>query len=519
MRRIRVLALCCAVLLILSLSAVQAQAPAPQRGGTIRVGITQEIINLDPHVATAFSSFQVMDLVYESLLRLNAKTLEVEPNLATSWSVSADGLEYTFTLRRDATFHDGTTVDASDVKYTIDRILDPATRSPQASFLEPVREITVINPFSVRIALKRPFAPFLSLLTRPSRGIVPVNFEDKVGDARVRTLGSGPYRLAEFGPGSVRLTRYERYWRRDAQGNRLPHADAVIYRVIPDPATLRAAVRAGEVDLIIGFGVDINAARTLDAVPGLKVMSVADLAYSLLGIQHERPPFNDARVKQALALAIDRAQLIQVVYSGRATAAGPLPPTAAEWRPVAASGLPNYRRDAIRARQLLAQAGHPNGVAIKMLPIPTVPEVVQIAQVLKEQLAPAGFNVEIEQVDFATFLSRWRGSQFDTFVSLNSGEIDPDVHLYRHIHSTGSTNVFKFKDSSVDQLLDQGRGTPDIARRQQIYGQLQRQIAEKVPFLFLAYADLFAVARANVNGFTLSSTRSMWPLAETWLAR
>ncbi|MEX0765475.1 MAG: ABC transporter substrate-binding protein, partial [bacterium] len=276
---------------------------------------------------------------------------------------------------------------------------------------------------------------------------------------------------------------------------------------------------AGEVDLIIGFGVDINAARTLDAVPGLKVMSVADLAYSLLGIQHERPPFNDARVKQALALAIDRAQLIQVVYSGRATAAGPLPPTAAEWRPVAASGLPNYRRDATRARQLLAQAGHPNGVAIKMLPIPTVPEVVQIAQVLKEQLAPAGFNVEIEQVDFATFLSRWRGSQFDTFVSLNGGEIDPDVHLYRHIHSTGSTNVFKFKDSSVDQLLDQGRGTPDIARRQQIYGQLQRQIAEKVPFLFLAYADLFAVARANVNGFTLSSTRSMWPLAETWLAR
>lgn len=519
MRPISVLTLCCAALLILSLSAVQAQSPTPQRGGTIRVGITQEIINLDPHVATAFSSFQVMDLVYESLLRLNPRTLEVEPNLATSWSVSADGLEYTFTLRRDATFHDGTTVDASDVKYTIDRILDPATRSPQASFLEPVREVSVVNPFTVRIALKRPFAPFLSLLTWRRSGIVPANFEDKVGDARVRMLGSGPYRLAEFGPGSVRLTRHDRYWRRDAQGNRLPHADAVIYRVIPDAATLRAAVRAGEVDLIIGFGVDITAARTLDAVPGLKVMSVADLAYSLLGIQHERPPFNDVRVKQALALAIDRAQLIQVVYSGRATAAGPLPPTAEEWRPVAASGLPNYRRDANRARQLLAQAGHPNGVSIKMLPIPTVPEVVQMAQVLKEQLAPAGFNVEIEQVDFATFLSRWRGSQFDTFVSLNSGEIDPDVHLYRHIHSTGSTNVFKFKDSAVDQLLDQGRGVTDIARRQQIYGQLQRQIAEKVPFLFLAYADLFAVARANVNGFTLSSTRSMWPLAETWLAR
>lgn len=519
MNRVRVLALCCTVFLVAGLAAVQAQPASPQRGGTIRVGITQEILNLDPHVATAFSSFQVLDLVYESLLRLNPKTLELEPNLATSWSVSRDGLEYTFNLRRDATFHDGTNVDASDVKYTIDRILDPATRSPQASFLEPLREVTIVNPFTVRIALKRPFAPFLSLMTGPSRGIVPVNFELKVGDPRVKMLGSGPYQLAEFGPGSVRLVRYDRYWGKDAQGNRLPYADAVVYRVIPDPATLRAAVRAGEVDMIIGFGVDITAARTLANVPELKIMSVPDLSYSLLGVQHERPPLNDARIRQALALAIDRDQLIQVVYSGRATAAGPIPPTLAEWRPVAASRLPNYRRDAARARQLLAQAGHPNGVSIKMMPIPTVPEVVQIAQVLKEQLAPAGFNVEIEQVDFATFLSRWRGSQFDTFVSLNGGAIDPDVHLYRHIHSSGSTNVFKFKDTAVDQLLDQGRSTPDGARRQQIYGQLQQQIAEKVPFLFLAYADLFAVARANVNGFTLGSTRSMLPLMETWLAR
>jgi len=154
-----------------------------------------------------------------------------------------------------------------------------------------------------------------------------------------------------------------------------------------------------------------------------------------------------------------------------------------------------------------------------MMPIPTVPEAVQLAQVLKEQLAPAGFTVEIEQVDFATFLARWRGSQFDTFVSLNGGAIDPDVHLYRHIHSTGSTNVFKFKDAAIDQLLDQGRSTADPARRQQLYGQLQRAVAEKVPFLFLAYADLFAVARRAVTGFALTPTRSMFPLVETWLSR
>jgi len=517
-RRFRITALGLAVLL-LALTGAQAQAPAPQRGGTIRVGITQEILNLDPHVATAFSSFQVLDLVYESLLRLNPRTLKLEPGLAQSWTVSPSGLEYTFTLRRDVTFHDGSALDASDVKATIDRILDPATRSPQASFLAPISEVTIVNPFVVKVTLKAPTPSFLSLLTVPGRGIVPANFTDKVGDPRVKTLGTGPYMLAEFGPGSVRLTRYERYWRKDAAGNRLPYADAVIYRVIPDAATLRAAVRAGEVDLIIGFGVDITAARALAGVSDLRIMSMPDLSYSLVGINAGKAPFTDVRVRQALSLATDRDQIVQVVYGGRATVGGAIPPTLEEWRPLPARNLPNYRRDPARARQLLQQAGVSVPLAVKMLPIPTVPDAVQMAQVLKEQWAPAGFNVEIEQVDFATFLSRWRGSQFDTFVSLNGGAVDPDTHLYRHIHSTGSTNVFKFKDTAIDQFLDQARATADPVKRVDLYTRLQRAIAEQVPFLFISYADLFAVARIQVNGFVLSSTRSMTPLTEAWLSK
>jgi peptide/nickel transport system substrate-binding protein len=495
-----------------------AQGPRPQTGGTIRVGITQEILNLDPHVATAFSSFQVLDLVYEGLLRLDPRTLRLEPNLAESWTVSPDGTTYTFRLRRDATFHDGSQVDASDVKYTFDRILDPATRSPQASFLEPVREVTVVDPFTVRISLKRPYAPFFALLAGAGRGIVPVNFEDKVGDPRTRALGSGPYRLERFTTSAVRLVRHDRYWRRDGGGNRLPYADAVEYRVIPDPATLRAAVRAGEVELIVGFGVDVTAARALSGVEGLRVQSAPDLAYSLVGINHERPPFGDVRVRQALSLAVDRSAVAQVVYSGRAVPAGPIPPTLEAWQPLPPGRLPFYRPDAARARQLLQQAGH-SRVAFRILPIPTVPEAVQMAQVLREQLAPAGFAVEIEQTDFATFLARWRGSQFDAFLSLNSGFVDPDLHLYRHVHSTGSTNVFRFRDPGVDALLDRGRTTTDPAQRVRVYRELQVQLAEKVPFLFVNYADVFAVSRTSLQGFVLSSTRTMTPLAESWLAR
>ncbi len=502
----------------LAVGPARSQGPRAQAGGVIRVGITQEILNLDPHVATAFSSFQVMDLVYESLLRLDPRTLRLEPNLAETWSVSPDGLVYTFRLRRGATFHDGSQVDATDVKFSIERILDPATRSPQASFLEPVREVAVVDPFTVRVTLKRPYAPFLSILTGPGRGIVPVNFEDKVGDPRTRTLGSGPYRLERFSASAVRLVRHDGYWRRDAGGQRLPYSDAVEFRVIPDPATLRAALRAGEVDLIVGFGVDVNTAQALARVSGIQVQSAPDLAYSLVGIQNERPPFNDLRVRQALSLAVDRAAVARVVYGGRAAVAGPLPPTLQEWQPLPPSRLPLYGYNPERARQLLQQAGQ-GRVALRVMPIPTVPEALQIAQVLREQMAPAGFSVEIEQVDFATFLARWRGSQFDLFVSLNGGFVDPDLHLYRHIHSTGATNVFKFRDATIDALLDQGRATADPSRRVRIYRELQTQIAQKVPFLFVTYADVFAASRTLLQGFVMSSTRSMVPLAESWLAR
>lgn len=514
---VRLVAVTLTIMVLLGAQVATGQM-TPRRGGTIRVGITQEILNLDPHVATAFSSFQVLDVIYESLLRLDPKTLRAEPNLAQSWTVSPDGRTYTFTLRRDATFHDGSQVDASDVKYTIDRILDPATRSPQASFLEPVAEVSIVDPFVVRIVLKRPYASFLSLLTGPGRGIVPVNFVEKVGDPRVRTLGSGPFRLDTFSPNGVRLVRHDRYWRRDGAGNRLPFADGVAYQVVPDAATLRAAVRTGEVHLIIGFGIDVSTVRALEGATGLRTYSAPDLSNSTLGIQNERPPLNDVRVRQAMSMAVNRPQLAQVVYSGRAIPAGPLPPSLAEWNPVPAMRLPNYAYDPRRSRELLTQAGHPRGVTIKMMPIPTVPEAVQMAQVLKEQMAPAGFAVELEQTDFATFLARWRSSQFDTYVSLKAGSPDPDILLYRHIYSSGSTNVFKFKDASIDRLLDQARTALDPRERLRLYGQLQREIAEKVPFIFLLYADLFAVSRSQLQGFVLSSTRSMEPLAEAWLS-
>ncbi|MEW6048606.1 MAG: ABC transporter substrate-binding protein, partial [Bacillota bacterium] len=420
-------------------------------------------------------------------------------------------------LRPGVKFHDGSALTAEDIKYTFDRILDPATKSPRASQLPPIERIEVRGPLQVQFVLKEPFAPFLNLLA--GLAVVPSNFTATVSDPRTQTLGTGPYRLTRFSADTVVLERFADYWKTGQDGKPLPYLDRVTFRVIPDPATLRSALRTGDIDLVVGFGLDATAAAILKRQPGVVVQSVPDLSYSLLGLNTTRGPLADNRVRQAISLAVDRQELVNVVYSGEASIAGPIPPTVSQWNPLPPSELPFYREaDRVSsARQLLQQAGYPQGFTLKVMPIPTVPEALQIAQVVQQQLKRVGIQAEIEQVDFATFLDRWRRSDFDAFVSLNGGSTDPDLHLYRHVFSTGSTNVFKFKDAEVDRLLQEGRVTTDANERVAIYGQLQRRLAETVPFLWLTYPTVYGAWRDRVQGFVLSSTRSLTSLDAVWM--
>lgn len=496
--------------LTLLATGLQVQTQEPKQGGALKVGITQQVLNLDPHVATAFSSFRVMEQIYEGLLRFDNQ-LQLQPALAESWTISPDGREYTFKLRPGVKFHDGTPLTAEDVKYSFERVLNPETSSPQRSRIALIEAMEVLSPTEIKFTLREPFAPFLD--TMPLISIVPRNFEEKVGDPKVNTLGTGPFKLAEFGPDFVRLVRNEAYWE-----DGLPYLDEVIIRQIPDPSTLRSALRTGQLDLIFGFGVDVTTAGSFAGLPDFKVISVPGLNYSLLGIQNARKPFDDVRVRQALSLAIDRQQIAEIVYFGRSAVAGPLPPAVSKWDPLPSSELPNYTRDVETAKALLEEAGATN-LTFKIMPIPTVPETIQIAQVIQAQLKDVGVETEVESVDFATFLQRWRESDFDTFVSLNSGATDPDIHLFRHIHSTGSTNVFKFSDAQVDELLERGRTTTDFEVRKEIYRELQVRIAEQVPFLFLTYPEVFAVMKADVKDFALLPSQSITSLRETWLDR
>jgi len=499
------------VCLIGSFAALGAQESNPVYGGILKVGILQEILNIDPHVATGFASFRVIEQIYEGLVGFDAG-MNLKPILSESWTISPDGTEYVFHLREGVKFHNGRVLTAEDVKYTYERVLNPDTASPQASHLKAISEITVLSPTAIKITLDEPSASFLSTLALIR--IVPEDFPTLVQDPKTETLGTGPFMLKEFGIDFVALEKNNAYWGTDSNGRQLPYLDEVVIQVIPDPTTLMAAIRAGEVDLALGL--DAIMVEILNSAQDLNIIAVPELTYGLMGLNNSREPFTDTRVRQAISLAIDRQEIVDIVYFGEATVGGPLPPSVGEWNPLPASELPNYKQNIAKARQLLVEAGYPDGFSFKLVPVPTVPECVKMAQVIQEQLKDVNIAVEIESADFSTFLNQWRNSDFDAFVSLNGGSTDPDIHLYRHLHSSGGTNQFKYSDHVTDLLLEAGQLATEPSIRRDIYAALQRRLAKQVPFIFTSYANLYAVERNEVKGFVLLSNRTNL-LRETWV--
>ena len=498
---------------ILLTSALLALAPwalaqTPERGGTLQIAADQSPVGLDPQVATAFSTFAVTGNIYEGLIEV-APTLALQPSLATRWTRAANGLSYTFTLRPNVVFHNGQPLTAEDVVYSMDRVKDAKTASPFASRLSLVSDITATGPLEVRFTLTKPFTPFLSELAGIS--IVPAAYVRGGGDLQRRAVGTGPFQFREWVPDThVILERNPRYWRAG-----LPYLDALKFNIVPDASTRQLGLQSGTYHMLPN--VDPSIAATLRNAPNVQLIRSQDLAYSLLGVNTTRKPFDSPLVREALNYAINREQIVQSVYFGDGQPAGPLSPLLRTFAPPASS-FPCYSANVERARDLLRRAGYPNGVDFTMITFSTLKTVADTAQVLQAQLAQAGFRARVDVQEFGSFVQNWRNSNFDAFVSLNGGSADPDGYLYRTFVTGGSTNVFKYSDPAVDRLLETGRTTSGAARVR-AYAQLQSTLACRGPVMHIAHGVLFSAARENVRGFASHPTRSLAGLRSTWIDR
>lgn len=475
---------------------------------TLQIATDQSPVGLDRHVATAFSTVLVTGPIYEGLTATDAG-LQVIPALAESWTISDDGLTYVFTLREGVTFHDGSAFGADDVVATFERVQDEATGSPIASRINMIDSVEATGDHEVTLHLSAPAAALLSELNTVV--IIPAEAADSV-DLQRQPIGTGPFMFSEWVPDTyIELTAFDDYWE-----DGLPLLEAVRFNIVPEASTRQVGLSTGTYDMLPN--IDSATAVTLQATPSVGLLETADLAYSLIGMNTTEAPFDDPVVRQAVNMGIDRDQLVQAVYFGQAEPGGPVSPALNEWA-MPVSDFSCYGADPAAAQQMLADAGYDGPVAFTINVLGSLQTVVDAAQVVQAQLNEAGFDVTLNVQEQGTFVQDWRNSNFQAFASLNGGRTDPDGYLYRTFHTDGSTNVFNYSDSQVDEWLDDGRSATDPAEREVIYNLLQEKLACEGPIAHLAYGDLYTAIGEGVEGYEVVGDRSTRYLRQTSVAR
>ncbi len=505
-----------AVLILFSIATVFAAGTeekpqvAPQKSDTLTIGVSQEAVGLDPHIVTAFSSMRRIDLLYSRLVRLD-ENMKVVPDLAESWEIP-NNVTYIFHLREGVKFHNGREVVADDVKYSLERVLDPSTASPGRSYISSIKDIEVVDTYTVKITLEAPLASLLDALTSNNISIVPKEAVEEYGNLQRVAVGTGPYMLKEWvADNSMTLVKNPEYF---VEG--MPATDSIVFKVIPEEASLYAGVRSGNLDMAtINDGATIRQAKTDKNVV---VMSKPGMNVRVFSFNNKKPPFDDVRVRQAVALALDRTEILSMAEYGMGAATGPLPISASYWA-IAPDKLPLGRPDYDRAKQLLADAGYPEGFSFDIVCSSTYEGGLDVAQVVQSQLKNIGVTADLDVIEWGNYIDRWVKRDFSAMVELRGGSAEPDRFLYRSLHSTGGVNNFQFADAEVDALLEQGRAQTDPAERKATYDEVQKQLSEKAPLVFLYSPNENQVLSPSVEGFKLVGNGSLYYLSQAQVIR
>jgi len=466
---------------------------APRRGGTLRVGLNADPPQMDPHQSSAAVDRQVYQNLFDKLVDIN-QNLEIVPMLATSWTITENGHVYTFKLRPNVVFHDGTPFNAEAVKYNFERMLDPAFGSPRRSEVNLVTKVEVVDPLTVRFTLEKSFSPFLSVLSDRAGMMVSPTAARRVGKQfSLQPVGAGPYKFVEKRPQErIVLERFDRHWDRTA-GN----VQQIIYRPFTDENARLANLRAGELDIIDQVApAEVPKLRT---DPNLKLAERVGLEWQGMWIQVQSGIFANKALRQALNATIDRRTLVKVVFVETAEPAnGPFPPGMFTYNVPANSRIPERNLDL--ARQKLREGGQPNGFSFTLKVTPgRVPS--QVAQVIQSMAADVGIKITIEIVEFGALLSQLTANKFEASLLGWSGRPDPDGNIYGFFVTGGGLNNSAYSNGRVDSLLDAARilTTPDQRRR--AYTDVMNVLNDDLPYLFLYWPKNYKVYNPKLQGF------------------
>lgn len=451
-----------AVALLLAASALPLQAGAQN----LRIGLREDPDIMDPTLARTFVGRIVFAAVCDKLFDINER-LEIIPQLATghTWD---DPKTLRIALRSGVKFHDGEPMDAEAVRYSLNRHL-----TMQGSFrrgeINTMESVEVVDPLTILIRLREPSAAFLSQLTDRAGMVVSPRAAEAAGrNFGLRPICAGPYRLTErVAQDRIVVDRFAEYW--NATAITIPR---ITYLPIPDSTVRLANLQAGALEMVQTIDPDDVAAVRRNT--RLRVSISDELGYQSIqfnignGARAQTPLGQDARLRAAFELAIDRTAINQVVYEGMyLPTAQPVPPAS----PYRIAGFNPEPRNLDRARALIRESGVRTPIPVEMT-VPNNPDLRQAAEVIQAMVREAGFELRINAMEFASSLQAATRGDFETYLIAWSGRVDPDGNSWTFLHSRGPQNDGRYANPEVDRLLDAARTEADLARRRELYGQV-----------------------------------------------
>ena len=489
---------------------VSCEQPHPKKDGFLYLRLNTNPTTLDPALIVDVAGASIAAKIFNGLVKFD-RELTLKPDLAEKWKVSADGKTYTFFLHPGVRFSNGREVTAFDFKYSFERVLTPATRSPRTwvldriegarDFMEgknkEVQGITVKDAYTLQITLEKPFGPFLSLLSLTTASVVPREEVKKWRtDFSFNVVGTGPFILKEW-----QHSQYVYLLTNPTCFRSPPHIKGIIYRIIPEGLTTIVEFELGNLDIIRIPAPEFR--KYYNHPTGkyqLKEQTGLNTYY--LGLNCQKPPLNDARVRQAICMAIDREKIRTTLFEKRGLlASGPIPPLLRKSFPPLNESFPY---NPTRARERLKAAGYPEGFTLN-ISITALPEVLDIVEVIQQYLQAIGVKVSIIQLEWSSFKeSVARGEAQAFWLSWWADYPDAENFLFPLFHSSnwgaGGNRSF-YKNKKVDILIEKAQQEPDKTTRIYLLHEAEKTIIQEVPLVFFWHQTDYYLVQPWVNNF------------------
>ncbi len=471
-------------------------------GSHLTVDLASDPVSLDPHAANDGNSLYVMNAMYDTLVELNTD-LEIQPGLAESLEQIEETV-WEAKLREDVTFHDGSEFNAEVVKANLDRVLDPDIGSPVAFLFDMITSVEVTDEYTVEITTAFPFAALPSHLAHPGGHMISLesiekdyeaieNGEEPFTVVNENPIGTGYFKYEERVNGEyVTLVKNEDYWGEEAK------TDAITFKVVPEDMTRIAELKTNDAQII--YPVNANDVNQIDENDGTHVKQSESASMSYLGMNTEKEPFNNVKVRQAIAKAIDKQKLIDGVMDGiPLKAKGPLAPTVFGYN----EDLQPIDYNIEEAKELLKEAGYEDGFETSIVTYDRTTK--DMAEFIQAQLGEIGIDVSIETLEIGAYLEVTGSGDSEMLVgSWGTVTLDADYGLYAMFHSENAGapgNRSFYASDEVDKLLEKGRQTVDEKDRLEIYNEAQQIIVDEAPIVPLYHSVLLAGLSDSIDGF------------------